>query len=419
MKQLLHLSRIVVGNLFIFSGIVKANDPLGFSYKLEEYFIEFGMNWHWLEEILVPLAAGLCILEIILGVAVLLGYKMKEVSWVLLLMIIFFTILTGASAIFEIVRSCGCFGDAIPLTPWQSFYKDLILLAFILLLFFKRKEIKPFEKPKAEIVYFLISSAIMLALSFMLAWNAPFIFTLLVLGIALGSKLIAKAHSAAIGVLVSLVGSIWFSVYAIEHLPFKDFRPYAVGKSIPEQMVLPEGAQPPVYENILVYKNTKTGEEKEFTSEEYTAAKIWENKDWEWVSTESTMIKEGDTPKITDLSITNAEGEDYTDYFLDKEKVLFIISYDLSKSNTESLPEIKELVTEAKKKGIEVIGLSAAGAEEKNSYAKQHDLNFDFWITDGIVLKTIVRSNPGLVYLEKGTVKGKWHENDVPKIDQL
>ena len=142
MKYLLNVARIIVGNLFIFSGIVKANDPLGFSYKLEEYFMEFGMNWDWLHEILVPLAAALCIVEIVLGVAVLVGYRMKEVSWVLLLMIVFFTILTGASAIFEIVRSCGCFGDAIPLTPWESFYKDLILLVLILLIFFKKDEIK-------------------------------------------------------------------------------------------------------------------------------------------------------------------------------------------------------------------------------------------------------------------------------------
>lgn len=419
MKYILHIARIVVGNLFIFSGIVKANDPLGFSYKLEEYFIEFGMNWHWLEEILVPLAAGLCILEIILGVAVLLGYKMKEVSWVLLLMIVFFTILTGASAIFEIVRSCGCFGDAIPLTPWQSFYKDLILMAFILLLFYKRAEIEPFERAKVDSLYFAVSALIMLALSFMLEWSAPLLFTVATLGIALVGKLLFGKKSAAIGVLASLFGSIWFSIFAVEHLPFKDFRPYAIGKNIPDQMILPEGAQPPVYENVLVYKNNRTGEEKEFTSEEYTKAKIWENKEWEWLSTESTLIKEGDTPKITDFSITNTDNEDYTDVFLGKEKVLFIVAYDLSKTETSNLEKVKLLAKEAKKQGVEVVGLSAAGAEEKATFSKKYDLNFDFWVTDGIVLKTIVRSNPGLVYVEKGTVKGKWHENDVPEFDQL
>ena len=159
MKYLVTFARIIVGNLFIFSGVVKANDPLGFSYKLEEYFVEFGMNWEWLHSILVPLAAALCITEIIMGVAVLVGWRMKEISWSLLLMIGFFTILTGASAIFEIVRSCGCFGDAIPLTPWQSFYKDLILLALILIIFVKRNVIKPWDNNTHLLGIYLVSSA--------------------------------------------------------------------------------------------------------------------------------------------------------------------------------------------------------------------------------------------------------------------
>jgi uncharacterized membrane protein YphA (DoxX/SURF4 family) len=419
MKFLISLARIIVGNLFIFSGIVKANDPLGFSYKLEEYFIEFGMDWHWLEEILVPLAAALCIVEIILGIAVLVGYRMKSVSWVLLLMILFFTVLTGASAIFEIVRSCGCFGDAIPLTPWESFYKDLILLALILVLFAKRATIKPFVEPKFDVFYLVISSAIMLALSFMLEWFAPFIFTLIILGVGVIAKFIKASISAALATSLSLIGSVWFSAYAVEHLPFKDFRPYAEGKNIPDQMKLPEGAQPPVYENILVYKNKETGEVKEFTSEEYTNQKVWENESWEWQDTESTLIEEGDVAKITDFSVTSHDGTDYTDIILSEEEVLLIIAYDLSKSGTDHWKEITDLTKKAKAKGVKVLGLSAAGAEQKNEYIKKHDLNFDFYITDGIVLKTIVRSNPGLVMLKKGTVTGKWHENDVPSVDQL
>jgi len=167
MKYILDFARLIVGNLFIFSGLVKANDPLGFSYKLEEYFMEFGMNWDWLHEILVPLAAILCIVEILLGVALLVAYRMKIVAWLLLLMIVFFTILTGASAIFEIVRSCGCFGDAIPLTPWQSFYKDIVLLIFILLIFFKKEQIKPYEKASEWLILFLLSSLILSPLTIM------------------------------------------------------------------------------------------------------------------------------------------------------------------------------------------------------------------------------------------------------------
>jgi uncharacterized membrane protein YphA (DoxX/SURF4 family) len=419
MKYLLHFARLFVGNLFIFSGIVKVNDPLGFSYKLEEYFVEFGMDWGWLHEILVPLAAFLCILEIILGVALLVGYKAKETSITLLLMIVFFTILTGASAIFEIVRSCGCFGDAIPLTPWQSFYKDLILLVLILLLFIKRKEILPFKEKKGDIVYLLISSAIMLVLSLQLDWNAPLIFTLLVLGVGLLIKYVKPAIAPLLTVLLGTLGSTWMGIYAVEHLPFKDFRPYAVSKSLPEQMTLPEGAKPPVYENILTYKNKVSGELKEFTMAEYTASKVWEDTNWEWVSTESELIEEGDVAKITDFSVLTADGEDITDQTLAENQLLLYICYDLSLSNTDNIKALSQLGAAAAKNGITVMVLSSAGEEQVRKFKEANDFNFDFFITDGIVLKTMVRSNPGIMYLENGEVKGKWHENDVPSLQEM
>jgi len=419
MKYLLSFARLIVGNLFIFSGLVKANDPLGFSYKLEEYFVEFGMDWGWLHEILVPLAAALCIAEIILGVALLVGYRMKEVSWSLLLMIIFFTILTGASAIFEIVRSCGCFGDAIPLTPWQSFYKDLILLTLILIIFIKRNAIKPFEEKKSDWVYFIVSIALMVPLSIQLEWNAPLIFTFIILGIGIGVKYIQVQKAAAIAVISSLVVSIWFSVYAVDHLPFKDYRPYAIGKNMPEQMTLPEGAIQPIYENILTYKNTATGEEKEFNNTEYNASKIWEDESWEWVSTESELIQEGDVAKITDFSILTHNNQDITEKILALPKVLIYICYDLSLTSNKYLDELSELGKEAKKNGIKVIVLSSAGAEQKDKFIQEHNFNFNFFVTDGIVLKTMVRSNPGIMYLEQGTVKGKWHENDTPTFEEI
>ncbi len=419
MRNLIHISRIVVGNLFIFSGIVKVNDPLGFSYKLEEYFIEFGMDWAFLHDILVPLAAILCIVEIILGVAVLVGYKMKQVSWLLLSMIIFFTILTFASAVFEIVRSCGCFGDAIPLTPWDSFIKDLILLFFIIILFWKRNQIVPFEDKNFDLIYLFISGIIMFLLSIMLDWYAPVIVTVVSLGLGYIARLLLRVKNGSIATYLSLVISVFMAYWAVEYLPFKDFRPYAVGKNLPDQMKVPENAKPPVYENILTYRNIKSGELKEMNSAEYSASKIWENKDWEWVSTENDLIEEGDLPAITDLSITNHEGEDYTDEILSTEKLLLIIAYDLSASDKSAWNEIVSLSKEAANNGVKVIGLSSAGLEEKNRVIKENNLPFDFYVTDGIVLKTIVRSNPGIVYLEYGTVLSKWPSNQVPKLNQL
>ena len=291
MKHIVNIARIIVGNLFIFSGIVKANDPLGFSYKLEEYFVEFGMSWSWLMDISVPLAALLCIVEIVLGVAVLVGYKMKPTSWALLLMIVFFTILTGASAIFEIVRSCGCFGDAIPLTPWQSFYKDLVLLIFILIIFAYRNKIEPWKSTRDLIIVFAVSTIILVLLALMLKWSmagevlALIWLTVLVQHYAKNEKL-----AAMIAVVFSLVFGIYVSVVATNYLPFKDFRPYAIGKNIPSQMVMAPGAKQPIYKNTLIYENTQTGETKAFTQEEYTDSQIWEHEEWEWRDTKSKLI---------------------------------------------------------------------------------------------------------------------------------
>ena len=420
MKYLVTFARIIVGNLFIFSGVVKANDPLGFSYKLEEYFVEFGMNWEWLHSILVPLAAALCIAEIIMGVAVLVGWRTKEISWSLVLMIGFFTILTGASAIFEIVRSCGCFGDAIPLTPWQSFYKDLVLMVLILIIFMRRNVIKPWENNTHLLGIYIVSSAILFALGLMLEWRMA-AEVLVFLWIAIIVKYVSQKPDLAANVAIglSLIYSLYLTIGSTTDLPFKDFRPYAVGKNLPEQMVLPEGAVPPIYENILVYKNKVTGETKEFTNATFNDSKIWEDKDWEWLSTESEMVQEGDVAKITDLSILSHEGDDITDLVLAEPQVLWIVCYDLNLTDTENINRINELAKQAQAKGVKVYALSSAGEELKNSFIKEHNLNFDFYVTDGIVLKTMVRSNPGIMYLENGTVLGKWHHADFPSIEEL
>lgn len=420
MRTLIHISRLIVGNLFIFSGLVKLNDPLGFSYKLEEYFIEFGMDWGWLHEILVPLAAALCIFEIVLGIAVLVGYKMKAVSKLLLLMIVFFTALTFASAVFEIVRSCGCFGDAIPLTPWESFIKDVVLLVLILLIYFNRKRIIPFPDRNFDLIYFLISALAMVLLSMQLEWYMPFYFTVGMLGINLVLQYTRSSKlGASLSTWTSAVLSMIIGIWAIEYLPFKDFRPYAVGKNLPAQMTLPPNAEPPVYDNILTYRNTETGEEKEMNTQEYTESKIWEDPKWEWVNTENILVQEGDVAAITDFSIVSHQGGEMTDIFMSQEKLILVIAYDLSASDESAWSEIRELAIEASEQGIITIGLSAATEDEKNELIAKHDLPVEFYITDGIVLKTIVRSNPGIVYLESGTVKGKWHHNEMPSVNQL
>ena len=189
MKVLAQISRVFVGILFIISGFIKANDPLGFSYKLDEYFQVFHMPW--LSAVSLALAIGICAFEIGLGVALLLGAKMRFTAWSLLLMIVFFTFLTFYSWKFDVVKDCGCFGDALHLKPFESFMKDVILFVLILFIFIKRNEIKP-----------------LFGESFYLA------------GVC---RLCCFPH---------------FSIYCYRHLPMIDFRPYAIGKSIPEGMKL-------------------------------------------------------------------------------------------------------------------------------------------------------------------------------------
>ncbi|MBA3900398.1 MAG: DoxX family protein, partial [Bacteroidetes bacterium] len=173
MRYLVILSRILVGALFIVSGLIKANDPLGFSYKLEEYFGVFGMDW------MVPFSLAVSILisvsEVILGVATLLGTKMRPVAWSLLGMIVFFTFLTFFSAYFNKVTDCGCFGDAIKLTPWESFTKDIILLFFILIIFINRNKIKSVfnDSFKADWASVGLTTVLSFSFSFYCLWHLP------------------------------------------------------------------------------------------------------------------------------------------------------------------------------------------------------------------------------------------------------
>jgi len=157
MKYIVHISRILVGVLFIISGLIKLNDPLGFSYKLQEYFSQDVLNIPFLEPYALLISVIVVVFEVILGVFLLIGYKPKFTVWSLLGMIVFFTFLTFYSAYFDKVKDCGCFGDALKLTPWESFTKDIILLFFILILYLGRKHIKPLFSQLPTTVIALLS----------------------------------------------------------------------------------------------------------------------------------------------------------------------------------------------------------------------------------------------------------------------
>lgn len=370
MRLLTLISRIFVGVLFIISGMIKANDPIGFGIKLQEYFTVFGTEW--LNAIAVPLAIFICVFEVVLGVMTLTGSKMKFVSWSLLLMIVFFTFLTFYSAYFNKVTDCGCFGDAVKLTPWQSFFKDVILLAFILIIFINRKRITSSLSPTGDWIVITLST-----------------------------------------ILVT-----WFSIHCVRHLPVIDFRPYAIGKNLPEQMVIPEGAPQDQFQTFLYYKNMKTGEVKEFTMDNYP----WQDTlTWTWDTTITKLVKAGYHPPIHDFKIAGIEdGTDITNDILSNPDYNFlVVSYDITKAEEDVQDDLNKIAEECAKRNINIIGLTASTYKIVDDFRHEHNIMYEFYNTDETALKTMIRSNPGLMLLKKGTVIDMWHHNDIPTVEEL
>ena len=358
MKIIADIARFLVGGLFIFSGLIKVNDPVGTAIKLEEYFEVFASDiagfFHVFAPFALPIAVFLCVLEVVIGLAVILNYKMKTTSWTLLILIIFFSFLTFYSAYFNKVTDCGCFGDAIKLTPWESFTKDMILLALIIPIFILKDSFKTF----------------------------------------LSDKLL---NSIIIGFTVI---NIFMAVYAISFLPVIDFRAYKIGNHIPTEMK-------PSAEFIYEYVMEKEG--KEHRLDHYPTDKSYTYKSLDLMNPEAQ-------PKITDFAIWNDQG-DFTDQMLTGKK-LFVIIYNVSKTNGNSYGKIIDL-TKALGNKVEVIALTASDAETFSKFQRAIGLDVPFYYTDATVLKTIARSNPGLWLVNDGLVKGKWHYNDVPNAGEV
>jgi uncharacterized membrane protein YphA (DoxX/SURF4 family) len=364
MKNIItQFSRIFVGILFIISGLIKLNDPVGFSYKLAEYFGEPVFNMPFFVPFSLTIALFLVILEVVLGVMLLIGYKSKFTIWSLLLLIVMFTFLTFYSAYFNVVKDCGCFGDALKLTPWQSFTKDVVLLFFILILFFNKKLIKP-----------LFGNAVQNGLAFF-----------------------------------SLALCVFMGYWVLNHLPLKDFRPYKVGNNIQKGMEIPEGAPKSVVEMIFIYK--VNGVDKEFTEKDLMSIPAGAI----FVDRKDKVITEGYVPPIHDFTM-EIDGSDYKDELLIEPKLLIFVAYDLSKSDAEGMSKLEKLNQDAKTKGYKVIGMTSSLPNEIAKAKKDFGFTFDFYFGDATMLKTIERANPSIVVLEKGTIKQKVHYND---IDQL
>ena len=374
MRKLVWFCRIFVGLLFIFSGLIKINDPLGFSYKLEEYFEVFHIGF--LGNFALSMAIILCSLEIILGFALLIGVRAKSVAWGLLLLIIFFAFLTFYSAYFKVVQTCGCFGDAIPLTPWQSFSKDLVLLLLIIIIFINRKTIEPvFSKKTGDTL--LIGSAIV---------------------------------------------SVGIGLYTYNFMPVIDFLPYKVGASIPDAMKTPPGAKPDEFQITYNLKNKKTGETKVMTDREYLSSNIWKDNNWVVVGTpENKLVKKGYEPPIKDLSIQDAQGSNYTNELLSNPyNSLIVVAYDLNHTNVEAIGKLNAVAANLIHNfNTRTIMLTSNSAKDAEAFARKNHLVMEIFYADEVPLKSMVRANPGVILMKNGVILNKWHYHSMPKYEDL
>lgn len=374
-KNILLICRLFVGLLFIFSGLIKANDPLGFGYKLQEYFEVFHLNF--LANFATVIAILLCSLEVVLGVLLLFGLWAKKVAWGLLVLILFFTLLTFVSAVFKVVTSCGCFGDAIPLTPWQSFSKDLLLLLMIVVIFLNRRVVTP---------------------------------------------LISKPTIQKIVLAVAVVSSLGFGIYTLYFLPVIDFLPYKIGAHIPSLMIIPPGEKPDEYEIIYQLKNKVTGAEKTLTDKEYLKTEIWKDERWQIVGDpQQKLLKKGYEPKIRDLIITDASGTDYTKEIIENPYYnLVFVAYNLSETNLNAIGKLNALSLNATQQyNIRCVLLTSTSAQTADEFVKKNNLFAEVFYADAVPLKSMVRSNPGILLFKNGVIINKWSAQEVPSFDEL
>ena len=375
MKIIATISRYLTGIIFVFSGFVKAVDPLGYTYKFIDYFND-AFFIHSIDAAGFPFAIFMSSVELAIGIMLILNLKPKLAIWGALLLMLFFTPLTLYLAIANPVHDCGCFGDAIIMTNWQTFWKNIVITIFVLLYFIYRKKFK--EKLKNSIKYIIILAIVAL--------------------------------------------TIGFQFYNYAYLPIIDFRPYKVGTHIPDKMIIPEGEATDEYKSTVVFENKETGEVKEYPADNYPwDDSVWVET-WEWKETKNVLIKKGYEPPIHDFNLVTIEGEEITDDVLSKEKpILLIVAYDLEKTNNKALIKIADLSKEFSK--IENDGVYCLTASLEDQINKLDNKIIDseiiFCNTDEITLKTIIRANPGILLIKKGTIIDKWHFNRMPDIEKI
>ena len=366
MKYILWLLRVVVGVLFIFSGLVKANDPLGLVYKMKEFFEVLHMNF--MEPYAFAFSIMMIAFEMLAGVALLLGYAFRVFSFLLLLLNMLFTFLTAYALFTDKVKECGCFGACIKISNEATFWKDVVLLLFSIILFGYRKSIMP------------------------------------LFGKYTGTSVMVVA-------LFLVFGIQW---WALEHLPYYDCLAYKVGNNIPEKMKVPTGPGIVTDSFVSVFIYEKDGVKKEFNEHNYP----WQDSTWKFVDRKDKQVRKGNAEAdIKDFVITDYDGNDQTQSILMTPGYVFLFFVkDVRDARLDNMDRIRTLIPAAEKFEIPTFVLCSSPKEDALAFQKQQSLAMiPFYQFDGTVSKTAMRSNPGLMLIHNGTIVGKWSFRDYPK----
>jgi uncharacterized membrane protein YphA (DoxX/SURF4 family) len=372
MKLVLGFVRAFVGVLFIFSGLVKADDPLGLSYKMQEFFEVW--HFHWLDHFTLAFSLIMIVFEIVAGVAVLLGWRMRLFSWLLLLLMIFFTFLTAYAYLSGKVRECGCFGDCIPLTAGESFVKDIVLLVLVLFLFAMRYRITP---------------------------------------------LLPTAPSVAVLILATVL-SLTFQWYVLVHLPVVDCLPYRAGNNIPEKMKAPPGSVPDSTVITMVYQ--KNGQKVEFDASHFPRDF---DDSYHFVSRYDKLIRKGNAdPAIHDFVLNTDAGTDTTQAVLEaKGYKLFLIVRETPADAASWRQPFSVILTMAKAKHLPVLFITS-DYDNLVAWTGQMGISDVTMLKcDATAVKTAARANVVLYLLKGGTVVQKWSYADfdraLPAVNEL
>lgn len=361
----LTVSRILLGIAFLFSGFVKAVDPLGTAYKITDYLTAFNLTMF--NDLAMIASCTLIIIELVIGFGLLFGILVKQMSWLAAAFMAVMTPLTLYLAIANPVSDCGCFGDAIVLTNWETFGKNVVLCCLVWVVFKCIKAYRPW-----------------------LVWNASWI-----------------------ALLIPVVAGIGIEAYSYIHLPLIDFRPYKVGNNIRELMTVPEGHPKDVYKVAFIYE--KDGVQKEFSLEDCP----YDDSTWVFVDQRSELIVKGEEAPIHDFAIV-VDDEDITDQVLDYEGyTILIISKKLEEASLSSMYRINALYAYSCKHDILFYGLSASMPGDVDAFRTAGGASFPIGEADETMLKTVIRSNPGMVLLKNGVIVGKWGCIDIPTVDEF